>query len=73
MYDLEIQTEFLSHQEFGVTDTRLSLTFALDFHAEAVGLEPTRLFRAQPFSRRCTAPMWQRFQESLTRPQMWAT
>ena len=31
-------------------------------YAEAVGLEPTRLFRAQPFSRRCTAPMWQRFQ-----------
>lgn len=36
--------------------------------AEAVGLEPTRLFRAQPFSRRCTAPMWQRFQERTTKP-----
>lgn len=57
MHNQEIQTQLLSHQELGVTDTRFTLTCALNFHAEARGFELLRLFRAQPFSRRCTAPM----------------
>jgi hypothetical protein len=40
VYNQEIQTEFLSQQEFGVTDTGFSLTGTFDFHEEGRGIEP---------------------------------
>lgn len=40
VHDLNVQTEFLSHQGLGVTDTGLASTGALDFHEEGRGIEP---------------------------------